>query len=76
MFGADLQHAIIDFLPLYDQALELILAKPDVPIIAGSYTKFFKDMFPFNTSRFISRNIAWRRDEVNKHSRKFTYDNH
>lgn len=60
MFCNDWQHLVIDFLPLFDTALELIVSKPNVPIVVGPNIKFFEHFFPFNvSSRYIPRNKGW-----------------
>jgi hypothetical protein len=60
MYCVDWQHAVIDFLPLFDIAIDLIIQKPHAPILVGPYIKYFKDIFPFNiSSRFINRDFNW-----------------
>eukprot|EP01041_Mallomonas_annulata_P002646 gene2646-5196_t len=54
-FSKDWQHSVIDFLPLYSFALPFLLKHTNIPIIAGSYTRFYQNIFPFNLSTFISR---------------------
>lgn len=61
IFSNDLQHAIIDFLPLYNFALPFILRRPStVKIIAGTYSKFFESIFPFNMSSFIPKDYRYK----------------
>jgi hypothetical protein len=66
-YSSDWQHTVIDFLPLFDQVLGLIktaaqtsredaLTLFDIPIISGSYSRLFKNMFPFSLFQFLDRN--------------------
>mmetsp|Transcript_29336 Transcript_29336/g.40317 ORF Transcript_29336/g.40317 Transcript_29336/m.40317 type:complete len:542 (-) Transcript_29336:1360-2985(-) len=68
IYSSDWQHAVIDFLPLFDTCLSLVqyLAYTDpttysngtfaIPIIVGSYIKYFENIYPFSLFHFIHRN--------------------
>ena len=69
IYSSDWQHAVIDFLPLFNYALHLVQrialenksavvdGRFTIPIICGSYIKFFEKDFPFNLFTFIHRNF-------------------
>lgn len=56
-YSQDWQHGVIDFLPLYSFALPFLLKNPHIPVIAGDYSRFFANKYPFNRTTFISRHI-------------------
>lgn len=57
-YSKDWQHAVIDFIPLFNLVLPLIIAKRNIPIIVGNYIRFFKDIFPFNiTKNYVLRDF-------------------
>lgn len=71
IYSSDWQHAVIDFLPLFDWALTLVhrIASQNasavsatsgrfaLPIIAGSYVRFFEGVYPFSLFHFVHRNF-------------------
>lgn len=69
IYSSDWQHAVIDFLPLFDWALTLVhrIASQNastissgrfaLPIVAGSYARFFEGLYPFSLFQFVHRNF-------------------
>jgi len=69
--ASDWQHAVIDFLPLFDWALTLVhriasknasavsaaTGRFTMPIIVGSSARFFEGVYPFNLFHFVLRNF-------------------
>jgi hypothetical protein len=62
MYATDFQHAVIDFLPLFDTLLrsDVLIKKPDIPIITGPYVRFFERLYPFNLFQFVYRDHLYK----------------
>jgi hypothetical protein len=61
LYSRDFQHAVIDFLPMYNLALPLLLKRPKAVAIAGPYAKFFADRFPFNLTLFAYKDEPYKK---------------
>ena len=60
LHSKDWQHAVIDFLPMFNFALPFIVSKKNVTIIAGKYARFFESLFPFNLARYLPKDYKYR----------------
>lgn len=60
LYPRDWQHAVIDFLPMYNQALPFLISNPQIPVLVGPYIRFFENEFPFNVTKFIYRDIRFK----------------